>query len=306
MSATCRLAALASIAALLPLSAEAHGIAGARVFPTTLTFDDPAVGDELSLPTFVYQPDGQTSEYDYGFEWDKRLTENLGVIYNQRYRVIRQPAEQGGNVQGWDDPVATVKYQFFVNAPHEILASVGVQKEFGGVGAINHELADRVGWTQPTLYIGKGMGDLPPSLALLRPFAVTGELGYQWSDRPYEMAADGSRSPDPDFWNIGFSIQYDMRYLHSQVKDYGFPEFVNHLVPIVEFAFSTPTGTSHSGTTTTGTIAPGFLYETGPYQFGVEALIPATHETGSGTGVIAQIHVFLDDLLPNTLGKPLF
>jgi hypothetical protein len=33
-------------------SAEAHGIAGNRYFPDTLTFDDPAVADELILPNF--------------------------------------------------------------------------------------------------------------------------------------------------------------------------------------------------------------------------------------------------------------
>lgn len=33
-------------------SAAAHGIAGNRLFPGTLTFDDPAVADEMTLPEF--------------------------------------------------------------------------------------------------------------------------------------------------------------------------------------------------------------------------------------------------------------
>ena len=33
--------------------AQAHVIAGARVFPVTLTFDDPGVSDEASLPSFT-------------------------------------------------------------------------------------------------------------------------------------------------------------------------------------------------------------------------------------------------------------
>jgi hypothetical protein len=33
-------------------SAHAHGIAGNRFFPGTLTFDDPAVADEAILPRF--------------------------------------------------------------------------------------------------------------------------------------------------------------------------------------------------------------------------------------------------------------
>ena len=43
------------IAALLwTQSADAHGIAGNRYFAGTITFDDPAVADELILPNFSY------------------------------------------------------------------------------------------------------------------------------------------------------------------------------------------------------------------------------------------------------------
>jgi hypothetical protein len=38
----------------------------------------------------------------------------------------------------------------------------------------------------------------------------------------------------------------------------------------------------------------------------VEALIPANKASGSNVGVIAQFHVFFDDLFPNSLGKPIF
>jgi hypothetical protein len=41
-----------SALAVVP-SADAHGIAGNRYFPGTLTFDDPAVADELILPNFL-------------------------------------------------------------------------------------------------------------------------------------------------------------------------------------------------------------------------------------------------------------
>jgi hypothetical protein len=45
------LAAVMTVLAGVP-SAEAHGISGNRYFPGTLTFDDPAVADELILPNF--------------------------------------------------------------------------------------------------------------------------------------------------------------------------------------------------------------------------------------------------------------
>lgn len=304
MNRTFFVAAALVVATAAP--AWTHGIAGSRIFPATLTIDDPAVGDELSLPSFVYQPGGPATESDFGGEWDKRLTENFGLAFNTRYRVIHQPADAGGNLYGWDDPVITAKYRVFTSETHEAMASIGVQKEFGGVGATDHRLADTAGWTQPTLYFGKGMGDLPASLGLLRPFAVTGELGYQRADERTQTFADGSQAHNPDFWNIGFSIFYDLSYLRSQVTDYGLPEFANHLIPIVEFSYASPASASHEGATTTGSIAPGLLYEGGSYQIGIEALIPATRASGNQTGFIAQLHFYLDDLFPTTLGKPLF
>jgi hypothetical protein len=150
------------------------------------------------------------------------------------------------------------------------------------------------------------LGDLPASLGLLRPFAVTGELGFQRSDERTQRLTSGLQVNDPNFWNIGFSVFYDLSYLHSQVKDYGLPEFANRLIPIVEFSYSTPASASHAGLTTTGTIAPGVLYEGHSYQLGIEALIPATRASGSQAGFIAQIHFYLDDVFPTTLGKPLF
>jgi len=38
----------------------------------------------------------------------------------------------------------------------------------------------------------------------------------------------------------------------------------------------------------------------------VEAIIPINERTGTNVGVIAQLHFFLDDLFPDSLGRPLF
>ncbi len=49
------LAAATLLSAARATPARAHAVAGARVFPVTLTFDDPGVADEASVPTFSYQ-----------------------------------------------------------------------------------------------------------------------------------------------------------------------------------------------------------------------------------------------------------
>ena len=98
MHPTSRRAAV-PIAAALSLSvasgASAHAVCGDRAFPATLTIDDPGVNDELSLPTIEYLPipaaAGNPSGHsvDYGFEWDKTITRDLGFAINDDYFTQR-------------------------------------------------------------------------------------------------------------------------------------------------------------------------------------------------------------------------
>jgi len=298
LSLATTLAALA-ITSLTSTTADAHVVCGARVFPATLTLDDPGVGDELSLPTIQYTPipaaGGNPSGYsvDYGYEFDKTITRDLGIAINGDYFTQRGA---GQNLNGWDNVTLTVKDELPCIDDHEFVASIGVVREFAKTGAarlINAGAIDGVSNTAPTLYAGKGFGDLP--IGYLRPFAVTGELSYAISDQ---------RSLSPNEWDYSASLQYSMPYLQSQVKALDIPAFFTHLVPLVEVAFSSP----EQGPTT-GTIAPGLLYEGRAYQVGVEAIIPANGVTRQtqGTGVLVQFHLFLDDFLYKTpIGRPLF
>ena len=49
---------------------------------------------------------------------------------------------------------------------------------------------------------------------------------------------------------------------------------------------------------TTGTINPGILWAGQSVQLGIEAVIPVNGRSGSKTGVIAQLHFYLDDIFP--------
>src|SRR5271169_244551 len=105
--------------------ASAHGIAGDRVFPATIVIDDPAVGDELSFPTFSTIHNSENNgapgsrEFDFGAEWDKTITEDLGVNFNFDY--TRLNFDDGTHAEGWQNPVFTLKYKIYVNPEHEFM-----------------------------------------------------------------------------------------------------------------------------------------------------------------------------------------
>jgi hypothetical protein len=56
---------------------------------------------------------------------------------------------------------------------------------------------------------------------------------------------------------------------------------------------------------TTGTVNPGIIWSGQYCQFGVEAVIPVNSHTGNNVGVVAQLHFYLDDILPKVFSKPL-
>jgi hypothetical protein len=303
---------------LLAPGAFAHGIAGKRIFPTTLTLDDPAVSDEASFPTIQYQRHGAsdagpaTRETDITAEYDKRITEHLGVAVNTGYTMQDQIGQP--SLYGFQNLETTLKYQFLQNASHELLMSVGITKEWGGTGATANGIAEKAGSTTPTVYFGKGFGDLPDSLDWLKPLALTGTFGYQFQDVPTSTttvidpdsgAASLQVNHSPDVLVWGASIQYSIPYLQANIKDLGLPNFLGRITPLVEFTYTTP-ATRSNGTLTQGTIAPGLIYSERSFQVGIEALIPATKGSNAATGFIAQLHFFFDDLFPNSLGKPLF
>jgi hypothetical protein len=57
---------------------------------------------------------------------------------------------------------------------------------------------------------------------------------------------------------------------------------------------------------TTGNINPGIIYAGNTFQVAIEAMIPVNQQSGGNIGIIGQLHFYLDDIFPTTLGLPIF
>ena len=169
--------------------------------------------------------------------------------------------------------------------------------------------ADSFSTFTPTFYFGKGFGDLPDLLSMIRPFAITGEIGLaipaRAGNRGFNPATGTPEvSPNPDTLEWGFALEYSLIYLQGHVKDIGLKAPFNHLIPLVEFSLESPV--NRGGGFTTGTINPGFIWSGQYYQIGMEALIPVNSHTGHNIGFIGQLHFYLDDIFPKLFRKPSF
>jgi hypothetical protein len=297
----------------------AHEIVGNRFFPATLGIDDPGVNDELAIPTISSAKTGDDPSFrqlDFSGEYSKRITDAFAISIGSAYSRLSPPGGPiGMGANGIQNLETSFKYRVFKDPAHEFVMSVGLSVEWGGTGASSVG-ADPFNTYTPTVFFGKGLGDLPDTLSWVRPVAITGQIGYaipgRRSTTTFGIDPDtGDTTVDTEFHprvlNWGASIQYSMPYLKSAVVDLGLPDVINRLIPLVEANLQTPVGnTFSSGTVTTGTINPGVIWVGNTFQVGVEALIPINRQSGTNIGVIGQLHFYLDDIDPRGLGKPIF
>ncbi|HLX27551.1 MAG TPA: hypothetical protein VKV24_03555 [Casimicrobiaceae bacterium] len=283
----------------LPMRTSAHGFAGDRFFPATILTDDPFVADEMSLPTLTFNPKASddSKETDVGFDLAKRLTPNLGLTLSEQWIQIRAPDQP--TAKGFDALDVGVQYQLFVDGPHQAMGLIGLDTTWAHTGARSVANPDYT-TLSPTFDFGKGFGDLPAALTWLRPLAITGNLSV---DFPTKAQSEGS--PNPNMFNVGLAFEYSLEYLQHHVKDVGLRAPFDRMIPLVEVAVSTPFNRGQSGQST-GTVQPGVIWAGQYFQVGAEAIIPINSRTGHGVGAVVQLHFFLDDLFPHTIGKPLF
>jgi hypothetical protein len=296
-----RLGAVAAVAVTLisaSSGAFAHGFAGERFFPATILTDDPFVADEISLPQVSLNPPGSdgSQETDIQIDLSKRITPNFGVTIGDQWTRLRSPGVT--SVAGLGPLETGAQYQLFVDGPHQALGLLGLNVTWGHTGRATVGAPDFT-TLSPTFDFGKGFGDIPRSLPWLRPIAITGNLGF---DFPTQATTAGV--PNPNNFNYGFAFEYSFPYIECCVKDIGLRPPFNQLIPLVEVSFSTPISRAPANQTF-GTIQPGIIWA-GPYfQVGAEAIIPANRFTGHGYGGVVQLHFYLDDIFPHSIGKPI-
>ena len=300
----------------LPTWSWAHGFAGQRFFPTTLAVDDPFVSDELSfLLSHTKEPrqgeEPPTGSTEFSVDYTKRITPRLGLSLGGSYLHLNP--EEGSTENGFGNLEVGAKYQLITLASSEALFSFGLTAEVGGTGARSVG-ADSVSTLSPSIFFGKGFGDLPETVPFLRPFALTGAFAANIPTRKQTVTTQvdplsGDLSQETELHPITFSwgltLQYNLQYLQTFVKDVGLGVPFNRMIPLIEFPMETCLNRGCGGQTT-GTINPGIIWFGKYIELGAEATIPVNSRSGKNVGALFLVHFFIDDLFPHSLGRPLF
>jgi len=261
-----------------PAAASAHGIVGKRYFPPAIQVEDPFATDEARFALGRAPRGGDSSRKPEvrtvggGLE----ILEGVGIALDATYRSPNDGLAP--ERAGFDNLALTLKKELVLNEPHEYALTAALVAEAGGTGT--RGAPGRSSYL-PALFYAKGFGDLPEPLKLLRPLAVTGVLGREFTREPGR----------PAFLEWGFTLQYSLMYLQSHVGDYGLGAPFDRLVPPVQFPLRTCLDKGCSGQVT-GTVNPGFVWVGRHFNLAAQLVRPLNSRSGHGTGMMFQFQMF--------------
>jgi hypothetical protein len=272
----------------------AHGVIGKRFIPSSIVVDDPFASDEMDfLKVLRGSKNDDGRETSVGFEFSKRLSLDFALSVGWDY-LFEEPRGENRTF-GAGNPEFLAKYVTLRSPEHEGIFSVGLGVEAGGVGS--QRVAERVTTISPALFFGKGFGDLPDSLAYLKPFSINGQFNVNNPANRTTGSGD-EKEHNPTTLDYGVAVIYSIPYLQSFVKDVGVGAPFDRMFPIVEFNFTTNASKPNSGQTT-AFANPGLIWVGRYVELGLEAKLPLNNVSGKNAGINGLIHIFIDDLWPN-------
>ena len=189
---TRHLAVPSLLLSLLACSDASAACVGDRYFISTLVTVVPTPADFANVPHFVMLPEtAGTREADFLFTYSKLITKDWSLFFTETFRTIDEP--NTATRAGFDNLVIGTQYQLYTNEEHQVVFTVGGTAALGDTGSSEIGAATFSTFT-PTIYMGKGFGDLPDSLAWLQPVTITANLGVALPTRTPPSRV-GSRSP---------------------------------------------------------------------------------------------------------------
>src|SRR5258708_5472684 len=257
---------------------------GDRFFPSTLATTVPTAADFYNPPYFVKLPDTATTpstrEIDIPTTYSRLVTKDWSVFFTETFRVIED--SNRGTRSGFDNLVIGTQYQLYTNPEHQFIITVGGTAAIGGTGAAG--IASSFSTLTPTVYIGKGFGDLPDSVAWLRPLTISATAAVAVPTESSTLTSLGSvnlprseagafnslstlptgpttlaATTNPKILQLGFALEYSLvsnQYTGANRTGTRYP---GGWVPLIEFTTATPLNGPLPGRTT-GTLIPGAVW----------------------------------------------
>ena len=206
-----------------------------------------------------------------------------------------QRLEQGGETTtGWSNLSLAYKHVLISIPRHEFMLSLAPEAELPvGNRTVGSESHARAGFD---LIFAKGLGDLADSLAMLRPAALEGDLGW-------EGKVTGARD---DLVSATAEIEYSLAYLDENVASFSVTHALRNLTPHLDFDYAQYMDAHRNSTAPDFELTPGVAWLNSTFEVNLGMQVALNHASSSSgaVGFVWLVGVSFDQIVPALAWTP--
>jgi hypothetical protein len=196
--------------------------------------------------------------------------------------------QQGETTVGFSNLSLAYKHVLISIPRHEFILSLAPEAEVPvGNRSVGSESHGRAGFD---LIFAKGLGDLADSIALLRPAALEGDIGW-------DTKVTGARD---DLVAATAEIEYSLAYLDENVATFPVTHTLRNLTPHLDFDYAQYMDAHRNSTAPDFQLTPGIAWQNSTFEINLGVQV-ALNRASSTTGAVAFVWlmgVSFDQIVP--------
>jgi hypothetical protein len=257
----------------------------ARAEPPGRSFVGDFIGNDATTENYLtVSGDYDRSENSESFYLEKTISPNSSFSIFTGYQRFEQDEESTSSSN-----FELAYKRVLIRIPsHEFVFTInpGLELPLGNRSAGSESHA-RAGFD---LLFQKGFGDMPDSLALLRPAGVEGDWGWQ-------SKVTGARD---DLITSDLELEYSLHYLDESVAPGSVPRAMRDLTPFLDFNYGQFLSAHRNSSQPNFELTPAVAWLNSIFQVSLGIQV-AVNRAASGTGAVAFVWllgVSYDQLVP--------
>ena len=222
---------------------------------------------------------------------EKTISPDSSLSLFAGYQRLEQ---EGETTTGFTNLSLAYKHVLISIPRHEFMLSIAPEAELPvGNRSIGSESHARAGLD---LIFAKGLGDVADSIALLRPAALEGDIGW-------ETKVTGARD---DLVAATAEIEYSLAYLDENVARFSVTHALRNLTPHLDFDYAQYMDAHRNSTAPDFELTPGIAWLNSTYEINLGVQVALNHAS-STTGAVAfvwLVGVSFDQIVPALAWTP--
>jgi hypothetical protein len=269
------------------------GVSTARADPPSRSFVGNFIGNDATVENYLSISGGvdRTQNFE-SLYLEKTISSDASFSLFVGYQRLEQEGEDAA-ISGFSNLGLGYKHLLLSLPANEFVLTINPSLELPVGDSRVSETHPRAGGD---VLFQKGFGDLPESLAMLRPAGIEGDAGF-------DSKVTGARD---DLLNADLELEYSLGYLDANVTPGSVPALMRNLTPHLDFDYAQYLSAHNNSSAPDFELTPAIAWMNDTFEINLGAQI-ALNRASSGTGAVAFVWLLgisYDQLLPALGWKP--